>query len=385
MKETLCDKEEYCSEARKLKRKLLKALRLQGYFIRDGELIIPHSYTKDNIRALHQLAVTNSIKKAEPALKRLEPELITHIANGSDVIPEAISPLIVPVESDSREAQLFRYVSLHWSLPVSSGYGRRMRFLVIDQANNKLIGIIGLGDPVFALGARDRTIGWTLAQKKERLYHIMDAFVLGAIPPYSQLLCGKLVALLTLCDQLRQFFARKYGGSVSLISKVKRDPVLALITTTSAFGRSSMYNRIKINGKQYWQPVGFTSGTGDFQFSNGVYDSMASFVKRYCMPSARHEEWGGSGFRNRREVIKKTLGALDLSMDLTAHKVCREVYIAPLGGNVFEYLRGEQAHFQALNLKSEDIFMEFKERWLLPRSRRDSTYRLFDRNSYKLW
>src|SRR5208337_5111944 len=98
-----------------------------------------------------------------------------------------------------------------------------------------------------------------------------------------------------------------------------------LITTTSAFGRSSMYNRIKIKGRQYWQPVGFTSGTGDFQFSNGVYGSMASFVKRYCIPSARHDEWGGSGFRNRREVIKKTLCALDLSMDLTSHKVCREV------------------------------------------------------------
>jgi Druantia protein DruA len=38
---------------------------------------------------------------------------------------------------------------------VSRGYGRRMRFLIWDQSNEKLIGLIVLGDPVFNLRVRD--------------------------------------------------------------------------------------------------------------------------------------------------------------------------------------------------------------------------------------
>ena len=71
-----------------------------------------------------------------------------------------------------------------------------MRFLVWDTENGKLIGILALGDPVFNLSARDHHIGWTSTQRKKRLVGVMDAYVLGAVPPYSSLLCGKLIACL---------------------------------------------------------------------------------------------------------------------------------------------------------------------------------------------
>jgi len=38
---------------------------------------------------------------------------------------------------------------------VSRGYGRQ-RFLIWDQSNEKLIGLIALGDPVFNLRVRDQ-------------------------------------------------------------------------------------------------------------------------------------------------------------------------------------------------------------------------------------
>ncbi|WP_423828289.1 Druantia anti-phage system protein DruA [Sporotomaculum syntrophicum] len=51
-------------------------------------------------------------------------------------------------------------------MPVSSGYCRRLRFLVFDNHTNKVMGLLGLGDPVFSLSARDKCIGWT---KEKRL------------------------------------------------------------------------------------------------------------------------------------------------------------------------------------------------------------------------
>jgi len=68
------------------------------------------------------------------------------------------------------------------------------------------------------------------------LHHALDAFVLGSVPPYSSLLCGKLIALLVASDEVREAFRRKYGGRSSVITERTLDGSLALITTTSATG-----------------------------------------------------------------------------------------------------------------------------------------------------
>lgn len=85
----------------------------------------------------------------------------------------------------------------------------------MDDANDKLIGILGLGDPVYALGARDEWIGWDRQAKKDNLYHVMNAFVLGAVPPYSYLLGGKLVAMMACSNEVRRAFRRRYSGKKS--------------------------------------------------------------------------------------------------------------------------------------------------------------------------
>ena len=56
------------------------------------------------------------------------------------------------------------------------------------------MGIIAIGAPVFNLSARDNLIDWNVKARSERLVNVMDAYVLGAVPPYNTLLGGKLVA-----------------------------------------------------------------------------------------------------------------------------------------------------------------------------------------------
>jgi hypothetical protein len=324
------------------------------------------------------------VERSRRGLERHEDRLLSFVATGREIHPEKIQPRLVLVRPDTRDELLFRYARLHWSIPVSAGYGRRLRFVVYDDSNGKLIGIFGLADPVYGLGPRDRWVGWTLQAKKARLQCVMDVFVLGAAPPYSLLLCGKLIALLATSREVQQAFRRKYGGVKALISRKAHDGRLALLTTTSALGRSSLYNRLRHAGEPVFQSVGFTRGSGDFHFSNGFYDDLQQFAMERCDPTAKHARWG-EGFRNKRELLRKALPLLGLSRELVYHGVQREIFVAPLASNTAAFLRGEQKRLRSYGRSADELFQGFKHRWLLPRAARDDRYQSFERESYRLW
>jgi len=192
----------------------------------------PENLDKDKVRSLHSTAAAHRVAESAPALRRFEESLLSFIANGSELDLLAIRSSLVEVKSRSPEERLFRYATLHWTIPISSGYGRRLRFLVMDQSNNKLIGVIGLCDPVIALAGRDQWVGWSEGQRFARLRHVMDAFVLGAVPPYSQLLFGKFVALLCASDEVRKAFHRKYQGTKS---RIRSKPFDGRISSSDQF------------------------------------------------------------------------------------------------------------------------------------------------------
>lgn len=371
------------SEA-KLRKAVVKALRKQGYSVRKGIIYVPADPTKDDFRQLNELAVKKKLEKSGPGVKPHEDDLIEYIADGCQVRKTKISPKLVQVKQNSEDELLYRYVKLHWSIPVSAGYGRRIRYLIKDDYNNKLIGILGLGDPVFSIQARDQWIGWNKDAKRERLYHVMDAFVLGAVPPYSDLLCGKLIAMLACSNEVRRAFRRKYSGQKSLILDKSRPPYLALITTSSALGRSSIYNRIKIDGHEYWTSVGYSQGSGEFHFSNGVYDDFRAYVKRYCTPTAKQEAWG-DGFRNKREVVRKGLSKIGLSADLIYHGIQRELFAAPLGRNALRFLSGQVSRPHFYDWPADYLSDQFMKRWLIARAKRKPEYKTFKKSEYRLW
>lgn len=90
------------------------------------------------------------------------------------------------------------------------------------------MGLIAIGDPVFNLAVRDNYIGWNASDRSDRLVNVMDAYVLGAIPPYNSLLCGKLIASLLRTQEIYDDFSRKYGSTTGLISKSEKKPVYLL-------------------------------------------------------------------------------------------------------------------------------------------------------------
>lgn len=363
---------------------IIKTLEKQGFIIKDDKIVAPNIHDKNVIRSLHRIAVQHRLEKSKKNIAKFENKLIQNIAAGPEVNPEKLTPYLVEVQSGSFEELLFRYAYLHWSIPVSRGYGRRLRFLVKDGYNDKLIGIIGLGDPVFSLKPRDKWIGWDKEARRDRLCYVMDAFVLGAVPPYSYLLGGKLVAMLVASNEIRKAFYEKYGKTLSLIRKRKFDGQLALITTTSALGRSSIYNRLKLSDKPLFISCGYTAGSGEFHFANGVYNHLLDLVKTRSKPTAKQTAWG-TGFRNKREVVRKGLKILGLSADWIYHGVSRELFVVPLAMNTRAFLNGEERELHLLDLPLEKLFKWFRKRWLLPRSERDSRWKSFEPACWRLW
>lgn len=350
----------------KLRNMIVISLEKQGFIIQNGKIFLPDDLSKEKIRKMHNEAIACKIERAKKGLRRHENRLLSWLASGGEVVPEKIEPRLQPVLPRSEEELVFRYLSLHWSIPVSSGYGRRLRFLVIDNHTEKVIGLFGLGDPVFSLAARDHWVGWNQEDRRTRLQYVMDAFVLGAVPPYSYLLGGKLVALLAASNEVQEVFRKKYKNHCTTISGRRQDGRLAMITTTSALGRSSIYNRLKYDDEVF-QSVGFTTGSGDFHFSNGIYGELTRFAKDYCEPSAKKEEWG-TGFRNRREVIRKVLAALGLSYQLAYHQIHREIFVIPLAVNTSQLLRGKDNVLDMYERSVDYLFDWYRKRWLLPRS-----------------
>jgi hypothetical protein len=190
--------------------------------------------------------------------------------------------------------------------------------------------------------------------------------------------------MLVCSNEVRSAFLNKYNGKKSLIKQEAKLPYLALVTTTSAFGRSSIYNRIRVNGHQYWTSLGFTRGTGDFHFSNGIYGDIKAFVEKNCEPTEKHVAWG-SGFRNRREVIRKCLMQIGLSTGLRYHGIRREIFAAPLGREAIRFLKGEVNQPCFHDWPMSDLSKVFRERWLISRAERKPEYRSYLREQYRLW
>jgi hypothetical protein len=341
--------------------------------------------SKETIRASHAHQRSEIFQREYKVLARDWDHLLRHFANGDEVIPQSIIPELVPVSSMDETGRLFRFASLLWSVPVSQGYGRRMRFLVRDRSNNKLIGIFALGDPVFNLQCRDRWIGWDVNDRRSRLVNVMDAYVLGAVPPYNQLLGGKLIASLIGSTEVNQLFLSRYSTSMGVISKQKKSPRLVLVTVTSALGRSSLYNRLKlVQGERiliHYLHIGETRGFGHFQISNSLFERIRTLLAFENHPYASGNRFG-QGPNWRLRVIRVGLARLGLDENLVQHGINRQVYAMPLAPDFKEFLCGQIPEPVIDCRPVSEIARAALDRWIIPRALRYPEYISFHREQF---
>lgn len=303
------------------------------------------------------------------------PKLIKHFGSGDDVDAARISPILQQVSSGTWEGDLFRLASLTWSVPVSNGFGRRLRYLVWDEHNGKLIGIIAIGDPVFNLSVRDNLIEWDVQARGERLVNIMDAYVLGALPPYNALLGGKLVACLIRSRDIYDDFTRAYGNAAGIISQRQKKARLLAVTTSSSMGRSSVYNRLKLRGVEYFKSIGYTGGWGHFHISDNLFADLRNHLRDIGHSYADLHRFG-EGPNWRLRTTRAALTALGLRSDILRHGIQREVFISQLADNALKVLRTGRGRPDLSSLLTADEVAHLAvERWMLPRSQRRPEYR----------
>jgi hypothetical protein len=302
-------------------------------------------------------------------------------AEGIDIVPANIRPELELIMGGTWQSDLFRLASLTWSVPVSQGYGRRLRFLVWDKSNGKLIGLIGLGDPVFNLKVRDNIIGWSVSQRKNLLVNLMDAFVLGAVPPYNFLLCGKMVACLIRTKEVRDYFSSKYEGAKGIISGKRKHAKLVVVTTSSALGRSSLYNRLTLNGIRYFKSIGYTAGWGHFHVPNSLFKLIRHYLELSGHPYSGNHRFG-EGPNWRLRAIRHTMHSLNLNPNLLRHGISREVFLCQLASNANRFLTGKVSQVQYRGLLSVDeVARTAIERWVLPRATRKPEYQNWNREN----
>lgn len=360
-------------EAR-LKRLIRRHLRELGFQRDTAGRLQPPSLDKDAYRRFHRGQREEKLSTSLEWLERRQKTLLKWFANGAEIVPKSIRPELELVRGGTWQSDLFRMASLYWQVPVSDGYGRRMRFLVWDRAHGKLMGIFALGDAIFNQAARDAVIGWDHHRRSEALVNLMDAYVLGAIPPYNYLLGGKLVASLIRSREVVNAFDDRYGDSVGLISRQKKQARLLAVTTTSSLGRSSVYNRLQLQGRKIFEPIGFTSGWGHFHFSGRVFDELRSYLEVIKDDYAAGFEFG-SGPNWRIRVIRRALERLGMDTGLARHGFVREVFLCRIASNAEALLRGDNKRVLYGGLPTvREAAVAALNRWVIPRAERDSRY-----------
>lgn len=364
-----------------LRYRVIEELINSGFSIEDDRILsVPQD--KEFFRKVHANAVAFLREKKRKFIEQYDEMFLEKfIINGTDLDIHNIRPVLSKIDG-KLDNSLFNWIKLHWSIPISAGYGRRLRYVVYDRGNSAIMGIIGLADPVFALGDRDRYIGWTADVRKRNLKHVMDAFVLGAVPPYSYILGGKLVASLLMSPKIRTDFSKQYRGKKSLISGEIFDGKLAAITTASALGKSSVYDRISINGGSKFLHVGWSKGSGEFHFLNDLYQQIYDLALP-TLKWTKNPRWG-KGSRNRRVVIQEGLRILNLPANMIYHNIPRELFLVPLGSRTFNFLRNETKQIGYFGITQDEIVKYALKRWVIPRSERKLDYLEFKKEQYSI-
>lgn len=284
-----------------------------------------------------------------------------NLADGIDVMRSKIKPVIEECKTQ-KQHDIFRIFRYYWSSPYSEYVGRRIRLLIRDAGlpNKPVIGIAALGSPIIHIPERDDFVGWDLKTRTENLNYTMDAYVIGALPPYNHLLGGKLMSYILASKEVRKIYERKYKDKLTLISGRKRSKLVGLFTT-SLYGRSAQYNRLKFNDELLYNPIGETKGYGTLHLTKETFSAMQDYlISKGFNLSNRF----GSGPIWTMRVIQKAGALLNFDPDfLLKHSFKRGIYFIPYANNALKFLNGETKRVKYFNYSKKELVDFWKKRW----------------------
>jgi len=359
-----------------LRKKIISVLEEQGFKI--NPCVRPSGSSKGTLRQIQKKARLEQISYHKKFLEEYFDLAKTYCRDGKDITSEDIELELREVKLNSFEEILFRWWNfIWWSIPYQRSYGRQMRFMLWDKTHDASFGLISLQSPVLKMSIRDNSLGIPKDELDIWVNRSMNAQRVGALPPYNKLLGGKMVALALASNEIRETYREKYKDYISIIKGRKLKPDLLFITTTSAFGKSSLYNRLKYNGKTVAECLGYTQGSGTFHIPEELYMELLDFLKDKGIDVNRGY---GHGPSRKLKLISLSLKYLGLSK-FEYHGIKREFYLFPLVRNLRDVIQQRRKPI-SFDYPFNRLVDYWKERWAIPRSERISEWKDFKSNKF---
>jgi hypothetical protein len=344
---------------------ILRDLIRLGWNVNFGEEIItikaPKVYDREAIRKAMSFKRMECIQRDKKWIDSHSEIAKRNLADGYQVWDSEIIPSLEVCET-KEQFDLFRIYRYYWSSPYSEYVGRRIKILVRDVAlpEKPIIGIIALGSSIIHIPERDAFIGWDKETRTRNIIYTMDAYVVGALPPYSYLLGGKLLSYLIASKEVREIFRNKYRHRITSADKREAND-LACIFTTSLYGKSSQYNRIKYKNLLLYNLIGYTKGYGTLHLSDETFGAMYKLLEENKISISNRF---GDGPSWRMRVIRSAADIIGFNSDLLLqHSFKRAIYLIPLAKNYIEFLNGTSNELDYYDFSLKELTNFWRGRW----------------------
>jgi hypothetical protein len=233
--------------------------------------------------------------------------------------------------------------------------------------------------------ARSETVGTEIA----------DLTVCGSIPPYNEILGGKLAAMLATSADIVRLYRGRYGGAPSIIASsmagrpIVRAANLVFVGTTSLYGvRPSQYDRISYPTRSMggrpdesvaYRFLDLTEGFGSSQISDRTSEALDEFLAQSASKTARVNNVFGEGANPRMRALRETIDELGFPSEcVLRHGQRKCAYGVRLVRNTRDYLlrfnKTPDYLFDVNSICASQTITEYwQRRWAMARLARPET------------
>lgn len=359
-----------------LRNKIVESLKSQGFAINPH--LRPKNDEKDTLKRIHEQKRKEQLRLHKNFLIKNIEEIKKYSTSGKELEPENIDLELIEVNPSSFYSKLFFWWNLvWWSIPYDKPIGRQMRFILWDNYHNAPFGLFSLQSPPLRSSVRDNFLGLDSKNVEYWINQSLYGQRIGALPPYNELLGGKMVAMSLTSNEVRDSYAKKYQNKKTILQKQILPNRLLFLTTTGAYGKSSVYERIKYKNEMVSQFIGFTAGSGTFQLPEDLYRACLKYLEQNNINIERGYGTGPSRKMKLTATAFRHLGIPEYSY----HNIRRGYYLFSNVKNLQQMIQNDEKP-----IWYDRPFIElcnfWKERWCMPRSHRIDTWRNYDTDKF---